>query len=79
MSWLKDAEIVQELIDRGHLEQVPANPDEAAYLIDKAHLHLETARSLAEVDPEIAYDALYAAARKSADRSPEAARPPPHA
>lgn len=65
MSWPKGAEIIQELIDHGHLEQVPANPDEAAYLIDRARLHLKTARSLAEMDPEIAYDALYAAARKA--------------
>lgn len=65
MSWPKGADVVQELIDRGYLEQVPANPDEAAYLIDKARLHLQTARSLAEADPEIAYDALYGAARKA--------------
>jgi hypothetical protein len=65
VSWPKGAEVIQELIDHGHLEQVPANPDEAAYLIDKARLHLRTARTLAEVDPEIAYDALYAAARKA--------------
>ena len=44
---------------------MPANPDEAAYLIDKARLHLQTARGLAEADPEIAYDAFYGAARKA--------------
>ena len=65
MSWPKGAEVIQELIDHGHLEPVPANPDEAAYLIEKARLHLQTSRSLVEVDPEIAYDALYAAARKA--------------
>ncbi|NMO53323.1 hypothetical protein HH310_19285 [Actinoplanes sp. TBRC 11911] len=65
MSWQKGADEIQSLIDKGYLEQVPANPDEAAYLIDKARLHLQTARNLAEVDPEIAYDALYAAARKA--------------
>ena len=65
MSWPKGADVIQRLIERGHLEQVPANPDEAAYLIDKARLHLQTARGLAEADPEIAYDALYGAARKA--------------
>ncbi|MEV4344365.1 hypothetical protein AB0J83_07805 [Actinoplanes sp. NPDC049596] len=65
MSWPKGAEVIQQLLDRGYLEQVPANPDEAAYPLDKARLHLRTAHRLAEADPEIAYDALYGAARKA--------------
>lgn len=65
MSWPKGADMIEDLLRRGHLEQVQADPDEAAYLLERARNHLQTAESLAEDDPEIAYDALYAAARKA--------------
>lgn len=65
MSWPKGAEVIEELLRRGHLERVPANPDDAAYLLGKAQTHLESATTLCESDPELAYDALYAAARKA--------------
>lgn len=65
MTWPKGAEEIEELLRKSHLEQVPANPDEAAYLLNKASRHLQTATRLADDDPEIAYDALYAAARKA--------------
>lgn len=65
MSWDKGRDIIEDLLDRGHLERVPANEDEAAHLLDKARAHLRTAAAVAHDDPEIAYDALYAAARKA--------------
>jgi HEPN domain-containing protein len=65
MSWAKGADVIEDLLARGHLEPVPADPAEAAYLLDRARRHLETARREAQEDPEIAYDALYAAARKA--------------
>ena len=65
MSWPKGSDVIEDLLSRGHLEQVPANPDEAAYLLERALTHLKTAEREAEEDPEIAYDALYAAARKA--------------
>lgn len=65
MSWEKGRDLIENLLSRGHLERVPANPDEATYLIGRARRHLETAAREADDDPDIAYDALYAAARKS--------------
>ncbi|MDP3712978.1 MAG: hypothetical protein Q8R60_10915 [Mycobacteriales bacterium] len=44
---------------------MPADPADAVYLMDRAHRHLATAAREAEDDPDIAYDALYAAARKA--------------
>ena len=38
---------------------------EAQYLLERAGQHLQTAEREANLDPEIAYDALYAAARKA--------------
>jgi hypothetical protein len=65
MSWDKGRDVIEDLLDRGHLEQAPGNESEAEYLIAKARAHLQTAVAVADDDPEIAYDALYAAARKA--------------
>ncbi len=65
MSWEKGIEVIEALLRAGRLEQVIANPDEAHYLLDRAHTHLATAAKTAIDHPEIAYDALYAAARKA--------------
>jgi hypothetical protein len=65
MSWDKGRSTITELLGAGHLERVPANSDEAEYLLVVARRHLITAQDLAGDDPEIAYDALYAAARKA--------------
>jgi len=65
MSWAKGRDVIEDLLARGHLERVPANEDEAAHLLSKARAHLRTAGTVADDDPEIAYDALYAAARKA--------------
>jgi hypothetical protein len=65
MTWPKGADVIESLLHRGHLERVVANPEEATYLLEKARVHLATANRLCELDPEIAYDALYGAARKA--------------
>lgn len=65
MSWDKGRDVVEGLLGRGHLERVTADPAEAQYLLDRARAHLATADREAHEDPEIAYDALYAAARKA--------------
>ena len=65
MSWAKGSDTVEQLLNVGHLERVLADPAEAQYLLSKAQVHLETADSLADDDPEIAYAALYSAARKA--------------
>jgi HEPN domain len=47
------------------LSRLSVIPEEAEYLLTKARTHLSTAAKTAADDPEIAYDALYAAARKA--------------
>jgi hypothetical protein len=65
MTWEKGRDTIEDLLRRGHLEQVPANQAEAHHLMTKASSHLTTAAAVASTDPEIAYDALYTAARKA--------------
>ncbi len=65
MSWDKGRDVIEDLLRRGHLERVPGNQSEAQHLLSKALSHLETAQRVADLDPEIAYGALYAAARKA--------------
>lgn len=65
MTWEKGRDAIEDLLERGYLERVTGNPDEARHLISRARTHLSTAAATADADPEIAYDALYAAARKA--------------
>jgi hypothetical protein len=65
MSWENGRDVIEDLLERGHLETTPGNEDEAVHLMAKARAHLRTAGSVVEDDPEIACDALYAAARKA--------------
>jgi len=65
MTWAKGRETIEDQLRRGHLERVPANEAEAHHLMAKATAHLATAATVTGTDPEIAYDALYAAARKA--------------
>ncbi|MDQ1295965.1 MAG: hypothetical protein QG608_3852 [Actinomycetota bacterium] len=65
MSWEKGRDTIEGLLLRGHLEQVPGNEKEAGHLLAKARSHLNTAQMVSGTDPEIAYGALYAAARKA--------------
>jgi hypothetical protein len=65
MTWAKGRDTIEDLLRRGHLERVSANEAEARHLMTKASAHLATAAAVADTDPEIAYDALYAAARKA--------------
>lgn len=65
MSWAKGSAVIERLLREGHLERVIADPQEAEHLLTKARTHLTTAAATASDDPEIAYDAVYAAARKA--------------
>jgi hypothetical protein len=65
VSWEKGRDVIEDLLERRHLERVTGNPEEGRHLLAKARTHLATATATAEADPEIAYDALYAAARKA--------------
>lgn len=65
MTWEQGRDTIEDMLTRRHLERVPANPGDAQHLLERAATHLETAAHMADSDPEIAYDALYAAARKA--------------
>lgn len=65
MTWGKGAAVIERLLGAGHLERVIADPKEAEHLLSRSRTHLATAASAAAGDPEIAYDAVYAAARKA--------------
>ena len=54
MSWAKGADVIEDLLGRGHLERVQGDPAEARYLLERAGQHLQTAEREAELDPEIA-------------------------
>lgn len=56
---------IDDLLARGRLEAVPADPSSALERLATARLHLESARRLAEQDPDGAYALLYDAARKA--------------
>jgi len=65
MSWAIGRETILAMLDAGDLEQVAPNAEFAQALIDKARKHLATADLLCDTDLEIAFDALYTAARLS--------------
>lgn len=55
-----------ELVSAGRLERVPADPAAALSLLQDARRHLEAAGSIADIDPNGAYQLAYDAARKAA-------------
>lgn len=65
MSWGQGRAVVERLLDGGHLEQVLADVELAKAILDQAKRHLETADREADLDPHMAYSALYDAARKA--------------
>src|SRR6478672_6886761 len=65
MSWAIGRETILAMLDAGELEQVAPNEEFARTLVDKARKHLATASLLQDTDLEIAFDALYTAARLS--------------
>jgi hypothetical protein len=56
---------IAELLDSGRLQVVPADRVVAELRLARAAHHLTTAATLIAVDAEVAYNALYDAARKS--------------
>jgi hypothetical protein len=56
---------IGELLDAGRLEIVPPDRVVAELRLERAAHHLTTAAALIAVDGEVAYTALYDAARKS--------------
>jgi uncharacterized protein (UPF0332 family) len=63
VTWPIGRETILQMLDAGELELVPPDRPFADNLINKASKHLITARLIAVDDPEIAFDALYTAAR----------------
>ncbi len=65
MSWAIGKETILAMLDAGDLEQVAPRAEFAQTLIDKARKHLAPAELLQDTDLEIAFDALFTAARLS--------------
>lgn len=66
MTWQRGREEVQRLLAGAELEEVPADQEGAAALIDTARRHVRSARTIATDDPAGAFQAAYDALRKSA-------------
>lgn len=58
---------IDDLLRTGRLERVEADVAVAVTKIEEAQRHLESARTIAQLDPEGAYALLYDAARKAVD------------
>lgn len=65
MSWNQGRDVIERLLRERHLEQVLADSDLAVAILGQAKNHLATAEREAELDPFVAYSALYDAARKA--------------
>jgi hypothetical protein len=64
--WRKGEEQVATLVGQRHLQQVVADSETAAALLAAAGRHIESARGIADADPEAGYALAYDAARKTA-------------
>ncbi len=56
---------VQQVLDSGRLQEVPADREAALARLQRAVQHLETAQALVGRDNEVAHGSLYDAARKA--------------
>lgn len=56
---------IEELVNRGRLERVPADPALGDGFMNESKRHLASAKSIAKSDPDGAYALLYDAARKA--------------
>lgn len=65
MRWDQGRDQILQSLSERELQEVHPSRDHADRLIQQAHQHLNSARSLTESDPEGAYALLYDAARKA--------------
>lgn len=65
MSWEQGRAVVERLLDINHLETVVADLDLAEVVLEQARRHLAAAERESDLDPHVAYAALYDAARKA--------------
>ena len=56
---------IADLLALRRLERVPADPRQAAALLDHANAHVSSAEAIVELDPVGAYQLAYDAARKA--------------
>lgn len=63
--WAEGAAGIESMIEAGEVEQVAPSKAHAQRLLAEAERHLVSAEMVADVDPPMAYDSLYAAARKA--------------
>jgi len=63
--WPEGSASIESMIETGELEQVAPSEAHAQRLLTEANRHLVSAEMVADVDPVMAYDSLYAAARKA--------------
>jgi hypothetical protein len=63
--WAEGAVEIESMIQGGELERVIPSRSHAERLLAEAVRHLTSAEAMADLDPPMAYDSLYAAARKS--------------
>lgn len=65
MSWNQGRAVIEQLLRDRHLEHVLADRDLASAILEQAKNHVTTAEREANLDPYVAYSALYDAARKA--------------
>jgi hypothetical protein len=65
MSWGQGRDVVLRLLKEGQLEQVTGDEALARRILATAVTHLATAQREAELDPVMAYSAVYDASRKA--------------
>jgi hypothetical protein len=65
VSWQRGRDDILTMLDQGELTQVVADLDLAERLLAAARRHVNSAETLCDSDPELAYAALYDAIRKA--------------
>jgi len=63
--WEQGRATVEDFVRLGELSRVPVNQHDARSLVERAELHVVTARAIADSDPRAAYIIAYDAARQA--------------
>lgn len=63
--WPTGSAAIEQMIDEGRLERVPASRPQADFLISQARTHAAAAASITDLDPAGAYQLTYDGARKA--------------
>ncbi len=65
MTWEQGRAVIEQLLDRGELERVAANPEFATASLEACERHIATAQQALATDPVAALSIAYDAARKA--------------